>query len=107
MNEKQKVRHELYGMLNKLYSANFSCRRISKQDTTNISAGIHSGSEIFNRSYGDRWVSKKLEDISNLRNHISSDLESAIFDEKDTYILMENSLNQCIDSLVTIYNLYF
>ena len=107
MNEKQNARHELYGTLNKLYSANFSCRRISKQDTTNISSGVHTGSEIFSRSTSERWVSKKLEDISDLRNHISSDLESAIFDEKDAYILMEHSLNECIDSLVTIYNLYF
>lgn len=100
-------RDGLYGALNKLFSLNFTCLRLSKQDTPKTEARTYSRDEIFGRSSGDRWVSRKLEDISNIRNSLISGLSETIVDQTENIKLIEEELAKAKTALLMVYNIWF
>lgn len=104
--ENQSPRSGLYGALNKLFSLNHTCLRLSKQDTP-PEVRTYGRNEIFNKSSGERWVSRKLEDISSIRNSLISGLSETIVDQTENIKLIEEELAKAKTALTMVYNIWF
>lgn len=101
------ARNGLYNSLNKVFSLNYTCLRISGQDTPITDAGIYDRNDVFNRSIGEKWVSRKLKDVSEIRNSLISGLSDVLVDETENIKLIEQELEKAKTALLMVYTIWF
>lgn len=101
------IRNNLYHSLNYLLSINYTCLRISSQDTPPATSGVFSGSDVFNRSMSEKWVSRKLEDVSRMRNSMVNGVIESIGDQQENLTILNNELQKSKDYLLKIYNIWY
>ena len=100
------ARNGLYDALNKLFSINYTCLRVSSQETP-PEAKTYYRNDIFNQSSGDRWVSAKLRDVSFNRNSLISGLVDALTEQGQNIEIIENELQKAKNALLMVYNIWY
>ena len=103
----KEVRTGLYSALNYLLTLNHTCLKVAKQDPTLGEVRTYTRDDIFNRSADDRWVSRKLEDISRMRNAAIESISASLVDQKENLQIIESELEKSKEYLITIFNIWF
>lgn len=102
-----KTRHDLYHSINYIYSLNYSCLRISSQDTKPTQNEVYGRNEIFNKSAKDSWVQKKLNDVTHVRNNLLSGLDQTLASHAENIKILRAALEETKEKLTLIYNIWF
>ena len=90
----KEVRTGLYSALNYLLTLNHTCLKVAKQDPTLGEVRTYTRDDIFNRSADDRWVSRKLEDISRMRNAAIESISASLVDQRENLQIIESELDR-------------
>ena len=107
--DKNSVISTIYKPINTLYSANYTCLRISdqggvKQNTSNI----YTSQDLFGKPKPTKfWVSQKLDDASRNRNGMINGLNEHFGPNDETIITFKQSFEDIKQNLLDIYNIWF
>lgn len=98
----------VYKPINLLYSLNYTCARISKQnETTDQHGNIYTRNDVFAENQPVDWIQQKLDDAALNRNNMIHYFRDCFPKNDPALTMFKSSVDDTIKTMMDNYNAYY